>query len=313
LKGEGPEVYLLVDGEKRHIVDWETFLHLGYQEKQIVSDPSLVAAYPEGPPITRLLTGSGEAVYWMQDGIRWWVEDLDALGERGLDEEDVSRVPERLLASFPLERPAVRGPRGASDAGTLAEWLATSYHPLDGGPRLTELYIVQTMGCCPRRLTQSEGNAENVAPAWSPDGTQIAYTGCPGGSSGSCAIHLIDVDGDAPRRLTDPLAHRPVWSPDGAHIAFWSSAGGNILVTGVKGDEAYELAAGRLPAWTPGGQIAFWAGDSAPYALSVIREDGMQVGPLDEPVTVYDQRYYPWRERVWTPTDDSLALEAAIR
>jgi hypothetical protein len=104
----------------------------------------------------------------------------------------------------------------------------------------------------------------------------------------------------------------PAWSPDGARIAFWSSAKGSVLMVDVEGDKERELAPGRLPAWTPGGQIAFWAGEGAPHTLSVIEEDGTRGRSLDAPVRVYDQRYYPWREQVWTPADDPLVLEDGL-
>jgi Tol biopolymer transport system component len=69
-------------------------------------------------------------------------------------------------------------------------------------------------------------------PAWSPDGSQIAFatdakTGFPNGST--TAIYIADVDGSHVRRLTAIGEHDalPAWSPDGRRIAFFSDRDGN--------------------------------------------------------------------------------------
>jgi len=61
-------------------------------------------------------------------------------------------------------------------------------------------------------------------PAWSPDGTEIAYT------SNTSEIFVINADGSGnPVNLTNNAAFdvAPSWSPDGATIAFWSTREGN--------------------------------------------------------------------------------------
>lgn len=60
---------------------------------------------------------------------------------------------------------------------------------------------------------------EGFAPAWSPSGVWIAFTGWPvGGQSGD--LYIIRPDGTDPRKLAVDVSSDHPWSPDGAFIAF---------------------------------------------------------------------------------------------
>jgi dipeptidyl aminopeptidase/acylaminoacyl peptidase len=81
-----------------------------------------------------------------------------------------------------------------------------------------------------RRLT--EDSADDRAPAWSPDGTQIAFYS---DRDGNAEIYLMDVEADEqgsrqPRNLTNNPTEDwfPRWSPDGRQITFSSRRGGNL-------------------------------------------------------------------------------------
>jgi len=69
--------------------------------------------------------------------------------------------------------------------------------------------------------TRSAPLVTGTHPAWSPDGTQIAYI-APGG--GANQIWVMDADGSNATQITsDPAGHGadyPTWSPDGKRIAF---------------------------------------------------------------------------------------------
>jgi TolB protein len=107
-----------------------------------------------------------------------------------------------------------------------------------------------------------------LSPAWSPDGTQIAFVGTDAqGANGD--LFVMDTGGTNIVRLTtDALPGSPHWAPDGVRIAFssghlgelgdWSS----IYVVNVDGgdltrltwDDGWEFS----PAWSPDGtRIAF--------------------------------------------------------
>ena len=70
-----------------------------------------------------------------------------------------------------------------------------------------------------RRLTTS--SADEFDPAWSPDGTKIAFTS---ERDGNKEIYLMNYDGTDQVNLThhDADDFDPVWSPDGENIFFGS-------------------------------------------------------------------------------------------
>ena len=103
-KSSGPEVYLVVGAVRRHIVDWDTFLNLGYEAEEIAPCPAGVSL-SDGAPLTRLLKGSGDAVYWMEDGSRRHIPDMATFSARGYHIQDIAVVPDDLLVSWPLGDP----------------------------------------------------------------------------------------------------------------------------------------------------------------------------------------------------------------
>ena len=105
LKGSRPAVYrLMADGRLRHIVDWPTYLSLGYQPEDIimVADETL-AAYPLDLPLTPWLTGSKDtSIYLLKDGRRYRLPDMATFAALGGDALDISLVTDDFLAQFPL-------------------------------------------------------------------------------------------------------------------------------------------------------------------------------------------------------------------
>jgi TolB protein len=77
-----------------------------------------------------------------------------------------------------------------------------------------------------RRLTKT--NMTELEPAWSPDGTRIAFTSSEGMLVSN--IYIVDLDGANPRNLTVETVgynENPVWSSDGTMMAFWLDREGN--------------------------------------------------------------------------------------
>ena len=78
------------------------------------------------------------------------------------------------------------------------------------------------------QLTGAEG--EDEAPAWSPDGSKIAFASNRDG--GTSLIYLMNADGSGVERLsTGANAERdPAWSPDGRFVVFARSDSNSVLV-----------------------------------------------------------------------------------
>jgi Tol biopolymer transport system component len=112
-----------------------------------------------------------------------------------------------------------------------------------------------------------------ATPSWSPDGSQLVFTGYEGGLSN---LFVVNADGSGLRRLTgDKYADlQPVWSPTGERIAFVTDRGPETdfenLAFGPFRIAFYELATDRIdvltqqagrninPQWAPDGEsVAF--------------------------------------------------------
>ena len=109
-----------------------------------------------------------------------------------------------------------------SPSGDLA--VATlSQVDLAGNRMRNSLWLFHTDGREPRRLTT--GGAKDSAPAFSPDGLGIAFTGereQQGRQDTSAQLYLLPLDGGEARRVTDfkPGIGAYRWLPDSRHLVF---------------------------------------------------------------------------------------------
>jgi TolB protein len=145
------------------------------------------------------------------------------------------------------------------------------------------------------RVDLTNDAAEDLFPAWSPDGSKIAFTHRTAASRFSREIFVMDATGGNRVQLTSNAVAdvMPVWSPDGTRIAFVSfgpDEDRDIYVMNADGSGRTDLTVAGgpfdfLPDWSPSGKlIAFMSDRSGSYAIYTMRPDGShvrQVGPAD--------------------------------
>jgi serine/threonine protein kinase len=120
-----------------------------------------------------------------------------------------------------------------------------------------DIYQMEGDGSDMDNLTDSS-DARDQKPAWSPDGTRIAFSSAP--EESSFDIYVMDADGRGVTQLTTDksIDDAPTWSPDGSQIAFRSGRDRNdeIYVIDSDGGEPANLtenpdADDTNPVWSP--------------------------------------------------------------
>ncbi len=139
--------------------------------------------------------------------------------------------------------------------------------PDRGYPDVYEIYTMNPDGSRQRRLT--ENAFDDTDPAWSADGTKIAFSSR---RDGNYEIYTMNADGSSETRITTDEAGAdgwPTWSPSGDRIAFQKSVPGSspyqiqLWVMNADGTGAHQLVAAspvqdKQPDWSPDGtRIAF--------------------------------------------------------
>jgi Tol biopolymer transport system component len=78
-------------------------------------------------------------------------------------------------------------------------------------------------------VTRIPGDQDAVQPAWSPDGSWIAFWGLPAGT-GQRDLWIVRPDGSEVKTVTSdpPMDWSPAWSSDGSRLLFSSDRGGTL-------------------------------------------------------------------------------------
>jgi Tol biopolymer transport system component len=171
-----------------------------------------------------------------------------------------------------------------------------------------QIYVIGSNGVGEVSVTQ--GAKASDGPAWSPDGTKIAFSS---NRDGNWEIYVMNADGSGATRLTINRSAddgSPTWSPDGTKIAFHSDRTGNyeIYVMNADGSSQTNLSNEAQsedvsPSWAPDGARLVFASEGDLYVMTA---DGSQQMRLTAG-EVYD--FFP----AWSPDGSRIAFSARTR
>jgi DNA-binding winged helix-turn-helix (wHTH) protein len=151
---------------------------------------------------------------------------------------------------------------GVAAFATAAWWtFGTRDLPLGAGVGPTQRSL--------RQLSYGSGLQQD--PAWSPDGSRIAYAA---DHSGNADLWVQTIGESEPVRLTSSPFNdwQPSWSPNGEEIVFRSErdGGGLYLVSTRGGMEKRLVDFGARPQWSPSGRLILFS-QAAPEASAAAR------------------------------------------
>jgi serine/threonine protein kinase len=173
----------------------------------------------------------------------------------------------------------------------------------------SQLFLLDIGSGSQQALTQSE--AYQRAPAWSPDGSKLAFAS---GRDGDLEVYLVDADGGDPFPLTDNPAwdSGPDWSPaDPAKIAFDSERDGDseVYLMDEGGGQVVQLTHNTVvdgdPAWSPDGQrLAFSSNREGDFDIYVSDLNGQ----IRRVTATGADDLYP----AWSPDGSTIAFSRGV-
>lgn len=302
-------------------------------------------------------------IAWSQDGSRLMVTDSDATGTSHVYLADVSdligpfvdtgfgtgaetaclqksREPfpcqdwglsfapdgDRVVLLQACTRDGMQEPRW-NDGGSAPLCTFLTILDLRTG-ELTELSETIQQG------SDRELRGSNSNPAWSVDGSMIAFVRATGGAGDDSNLYIINADGTNLHMIDLPVSRvaAPRWSPDGTTLVFasdidyyldsgngWLIHSEDIYTSHADGSDLRQLTTNGLsfsPEWTLSGQIRFRNGNLHSETYSLMDADGANVteyADLENLVRAIDPSgssgeyavpgYPSWQQVHWQPAE----------
>lgn len=297
---------------------------IAYQSKKAGNDDIYVMPVEGGESI-RITHHPSPDLYphWSFDG-NWLSFETTRSGEREIWVVKISKDGKPAAKPFRV----VEGTTNPSARATIYSWTKDGKLGISKSMGSRNIFVVDPEGKKESQLT--DALSLNVAPRWSPDGTELVFISDRGGKRN---IWTMPSTGGEPRLLTGNITHPsfylfityPTWSPDGKNIAFgvnygvedqkgiWIVPAEGGLVKKIKFD--YDGAIQGTD-WSPDGKkIAFSYGrtkhDKNPIPGSRMEYRDIYVIPVDggEPlrITKADKEMWDFNIPRWSPDGNKIA------
>ena len=160
------------------------------------------------------------------------------------------------------------------------------------------IWTMNGNGTDKKRLIKGASDSE-ASPAWSPDGSKIAYEGHK--TSSEFGIYVIHADGSNEKRLSQESEFwaDPSWSPDGTRIVFANrSSKPGIVMANADGSHLTRLTTGdsdAVPSFSPDGTKILFHGRNGIVVMDADGSNPRKLGEGNHPV--------------WSPDGTKIAID----